>query len=247
MAAIPAAARRRRPSGATESDSARAEPSFDRGAAIVAAATTALGREGFHSTSIKDIAAEAGVAPGLVHYYFASKEELLVAVLDGLCQEISRRWRTAIEGLTDPIDKIDAALSASAEWMRGHPEFYRIVFDLHAVGFTNEAVRRGLHELWERQIRDIEMEIATMYRENALPAVLPARELAAVVAATVDGVALHWLAHESDLDAAHRALKVILASAVAVAADAAGLELPVDRVVGLAARPTVTAAAHARD
>ena len=210
------------------------EPVADRRQAIVDAATAALGREGFHSTSIKDIAAEAGVAPGLVHYYFASKEELLVAVLDGLCREISRRWRSAIEGLTDPIDKVDAALSASADWVRAHPEFYRIVFDLHAVGFTNEAVRRGLDELWQRQIGDIREEVEAIYRDMGVAYALPPRRAAELIAAAVDGLALHWLAHGTDLEEGHRTLKLVLASTFAVAGLAAGRDIPVERLVALA-------------
>ena len=46
---------------------------------IVAGAYRAIVRGGYASTSVKDIAAEAGVAPGLVHYYFATKADLLVA------------------------------------------------------------------------------------------------------------------------------------------------------------------------
>ena len=42
---------------------------------IIDAAYRALVRQGYHETSMKDIAAEAGVAPGLAHYYFETKEE----------------------------------------------------------------------------------------------------------------------------------------------------------------------------
>ena len=218
------------------------EPISDRRHAIVNAATAALGREGFHSTSIKDIAAEAGVAPGLVHYYFASKEELLVAVLDGLSRDISRRWRSAIEGLRDPIDKVDAALTASADWVRSHPEFYRIVFDLHAIGFTNEPVRRGLEELWERQIADISEEVEAIYRDSGVPRALPPRRAAELIAAAVDGLALHWLAHGTDLEEGHRTLKLVLASTFAVSGLAVGRDIPVDRLAALAAAPSRGAA-----
>jgi AcrR family transcriptional regulator len=228
MATTPAAARRRR--GGED-----AEPALDRRATIVVAAATVLGREGFQSTSIKDIAAEARVAPGLVHYYFTSKEELLVAVLERLCEDISRRWRSAIEGLTDPIEKIDVAFDASAEWVRDHPDFYRIVFDLYAVAFTNEAVRRGLQELWTRQIREIEQEVEAIYRDLGVRPVLPSRPFAQLIAAAVDGIALHWLAHGTDLEEAHHTLKVLLASTLAATSHGAGRELALDQLLARAA------------
>ena len=46
---------------------------------IVDAAYRALVRHGYHETSMNDIAAEAGVAPGLAHYNFYTTAELLVA------------------------------------------------------------------------------------------------------------------------------------------------------------------------
>jgi|SRR5262252_2677456 len=52
---------------------------------IVEAAARVLARNGVASTSVKDIAAEAGVAPGLVHYYFRTKEELVAAAVEAGC------------------------------------------------------------------------------------------------------------------------------------------------------------------
>jgi AcrR family transcriptional regulator len=52
---------------------------------IVQAAFTLLSRQGYENTSIKEIAEEAGVAQGLVHYYFKSKQQLVLAVLFMCC------------------------------------------------------------------------------------------------------------------------------------------------------------------
>jgi AcrR family transcriptional regulator len=53
---------------------------------IVEAAVRVLARDGYAATSVKDIAAEAGVAAGLVHYYFTSKEELVAAAVALACK-----------------------------------------------------------------------------------------------------------------------------------------------------------------
>ena len=55
---------------------------------IVDAAWRVLERDGYAAASIKSIALEAGVAQGLVHYYFASKELLVVAALNKCCDEL---------------------------------------------------------------------------------------------------------------------------------------------------------------
>src|SRR5579864_8410593 len=55
---------------------------------ILQAAFTVLSRQGYENTSIKDIAEEAGVAQGLVHYHFKSKQQLVLAVLEFVCQKV---------------------------------------------------------------------------------------------------------------------------------------------------------------
>jgi TetR/AcrR family transcriptional regulator, transcriptional repressor of aconitase len=37
-------------------------------------------RDGFHATSMQDLVAEAGLSAGAVYRYFASKDEMIVAI-----------------------------------------------------------------------------------------------------------------------------------------------------------------------
>ena len=53
---------------------------------ILEAAFSVLSRQGYENTSIKDIAEEAGVAQGLIHYHFKSKEQLVLSVLAEVCR-----------------------------------------------------------------------------------------------------------------------------------------------------------------
>src|SRR5260370_41211312 len=55
---------------------------------ILQAAFTVLSRQGYENTSIKDIAEEAGVAQGLVHYHYKSKQHLVVEVLAYVCKKL---------------------------------------------------------------------------------------------------------------------------------------------------------------
>src|SRR2546426_9999236 len=60
----------------------------DSRAKILEATFAVLSRQGYENTSIKDIAEEARVAQGLVHYYFKSKQQLVIAVLFAVCQKM---------------------------------------------------------------------------------------------------------------------------------------------------------------
>ena len=49
---------------------------------ILAAARTLFASRGYHATTVRDIAAEAGVNAALVHHYFGSKEQVFVAAMN---------------------------------------------------------------------------------------------------------------------------------------------------------------------
>ena len=68
----------------------------ERSEQILVAACRAIVRLGFGSTRIADVAREAGTSTGTVHYYFETKDDLLVAAL---------RWAN-----TRPYDRLDEML-----------------------------------------------------------------------------------------------------------------------------------------
>lgn len=54
----------------------------DTRSAIVNAARAAFAERGFDATTIRQVAAEAGVDPALVHHYFGTKDDLFLEVLE---------------------------------------------------------------------------------------------------------------------------------------------------------------------
>lgn len=55
-----------------------------RRAQILAAASRVFAHQGFHRTTVRDVAREAGIADGTIYLYFASKRELLLELLGQL-------------------------------------------------------------------------------------------------------------------------------------------------------------------
>src|ERR1700731_2582296 len=54
----------------------------DRREQIINAAVRVFAQKGFTKATNKDIAREAGITPGLIYYYFESKEALLKAIME---------------------------------------------------------------------------------------------------------------------------------------------------------------------
>ena len=65
--------------------------------AILAAARERFAREGYDRTTIRSVAADAGVDPALVMHFFPTKERLFTAVID-LPEEVERAIDQALQG-----------------------------------------------------------------------------------------------------------------------------------------------------
>jgi AcrR family transcriptional regulator len=66
-------------------------PRPDRPQQILAAASRAIQRRGFQGTRISDIAREARVSTGTVHYYFEVRDEVLVGALKWASEQLFTR------------------------------------------------------------------------------------------------------------------------------------------------------------
>jgi TetR/AcrR family transcriptional regulator, transcriptional repressor of bet genes len=60
-----------------------------RRAALIAATLECIAEGGAQAATVRAIALRAGVTPGLIRHYFASKEELLAAALESLMAELT--------------------------------------------------------------------------------------------------------------------------------------------------------------
>jgi TetR/AcrR family transcriptional regulator, fatty acid metabolism regulator protein len=81
--------------------------STDRRQLILEAAVRVFARKGFHAARVGDIAAEAGVAHGLLYHYFKSKDEVLETVF-------RETWRAMI----DTISGVEAGGDPAREQLR---------------------------------------------------------------------------------------------------------------------------------
>ncbi|HWL40276.1 MAG TPA: TetR/AcrR family transcriptional regulator [Gemmatimonadaceae bacterium] len=67
---------------------------------------------GYSATTVREIAAAANMLPGSLHYRYASKEDLLLALIDHGIERATTAVRVAITGIDDPLERLRAALRA---------------------------------------------------------------------------------------------------------------------------------------
>jgi AcrR family transcriptional regulator len=177
---------------------------------IVAAAFAVLAERGGRETSIKEVAKAAGVAPGLVHYYFTSKGELLLEVVRAVCRTY-REELARVELSPDPIASTRALLAWSKRRGMEMPDWYRLLVDLDAMALRDPALAREVAVL-RAEVRQNTAALVADVERKLGAALGPAREgLAAVLVAAVDGLVLQGLIDPGfDLDAGFAALEAML-------------------------------------
>lgn len=81
-------------------------------------ATAAFAARGYEETTLREIAAEAGVSPGLLYRYFPSKRAVVLSLYDELSREFEERARHLPDGLWR--DRFVVVLETSLEVLGPH-------------------------------------------------------------------------------------------------------------------------------
>lgn len=82
--------------------------SRDRAAYVRAVARTEFGRRGYENTTVRDIAAAAGLGTGTVYRFIGSKDELLVSIMRSFGEKIADGWTRVLDSPSTSVEKIDA-------------------------------------------------------------------------------------------------------------------------------------------
>lgn len=92
--------------------------SIDRGQALIRAAGVVLERSEGGEITVQDVADEAGQSLRTLYQYFASKDDLLLAVFEESMRTYAQLIRRAIAELTDPLERLAGAVVAASAMSR---------------------------------------------------------------------------------------------------------------------------------
>ncbi len=84
----------------------------ERRAQIVNGLLLAIAEHGYAKATIQIIAKKAGIAPGLVHYHFTTKAEILVELVKTLAEKFSARYATLAASAESPEEHLFAYVNA---------------------------------------------------------------------------------------------------------------------------------------
>jgi AcrR family transcriptional regulator len=185
------------------------EDKLQRRGEIMAAAKMVFAGKGFHASTIADIAKQAGLAYGLIYWYFDSKDELFHALM--AVEESALRSHVAAAlsapGAAAETPGQEASFRASLQRsVQATLEFFEsdkatvklLLRDPYALG---ERFEKHLGGIYERFIDDIETFIVAAQERGEVVAA-PPRMVAYTLAALVGQLAHRRLSTDDDVTAA---------------------------------------------
>jgi AcrR family transcriptional regulator len=75
-----------------------------------AVARAEFGRKGYEATTVRDIAAAAGLATGTVYRLIGSKDELLTSIMESFEAPVRSGWQQVLASPSSPVEKLDALM-----------------------------------------------------------------------------------------------------------------------------------------
>lgn len=156
---------------------------------IVAALMRTVAKRGYAGASVASIAREAGLAPGLVHYYFESKQEILLELMRTIARGVRERFEDRLDGADDdPWAALFAFTDAYLERdpTGGTAPLQATWLVICAEAIHQPAVRERHRTMLLAQVERLEKLLREVLRHEGR-STRNARSLAAPIAATIQG------------------------------------------------------------
>jgi AcrR family transcriptional regulator len=161
---------------------------------IVAAMRSSVGRRGAAGATFDHVAAEAGVSRGLLHYYFGSKERLLVEVVRTDSDLRVSQLEESLRGAESLDQMIEVMVRQVREFVAEDPGAQALLYEMFSAARANEEIRTELAELYRRQRGQVAEVLRQKEREGVVKLRGSAESVVSVLFALGDGIELQLLA-----------------------------------------------------
>jgi AcrR family transcriptional regulator len=124
---------------------------------IVEAAHTVTLARGLHDLRVSDVAEELDVSSGLIHYHFATKDDLIEAMLGEMAEREITAVRRAIERLATPEERLARVIDVYLPSSRRDPSWV-LWIDVWGEALRDANLRRISEELdnaWVEVLADV--------------------------------------------------------------------------------------------
>jgi AcrR family transcriptional regulator len=182
--------------------SPRPNVSDERKSQILNAAEGVFTKKGFEEARMDDIAEETGLSKGTLYFYFKSKDELIIAILDRMFQREFKQLENLNQDELSATDAIWTITDLLTKDILGLIRLIPIVYQFLALAFRNKYVQHALKKYINRYIEVLTPIIQRGIDTGEFRAV-DTHEVAIAMGAMMEGTLLLWVYDKSLVDPAY--------------------------------------------
>jgi AcrR family transcriptional regulator len=170
----------------------------ERRAELATAALRTLAEQGYARTSLRDIAQNSEFSHGVLHYYFADKNELITYCVRQYKAECVKRYDAIVATAASPDEFRKGFGGAMAQTLREDAAMHRLWYDLRNQAMFDERFRADVLDM-DASLERMIWRIASRYAEQVQ---MPLGVDSPVAYALMDGLFQHALLRHLDGSAA---------------------------------------------
>ena len=126
------------------------ELSGDKAVRIIDAMRRSVAARGIAGSTFEQVAGDAGVSRGLLHYYFGTKERLLVEVVRSDTELRVAKLDGPLAAAGGVEDVIDVLVSNLTDMIENEPGTFALLFEVFSAGRRTPEIRREVAELFRK-------------------------------------------------------------------------------------------------
>jgi AcrR family transcriptional regulator len=131
------------------------DPTYETRSRILEAAVAVFASKGYHDTKVDDIVAESKTSKGSFYFYFPSKQDIFLALVDSFANLLESRLRNRISSETSGIARVDLALRVCLETFGQYRGLAKIALvQATGLGLAFEEKRRAVNDRFIQIIKE---------------------------------------------------------------------------------------------
>ena len=175
----------------------------------------AVAARGIAGATFAHVAREADVSRGLLHYYFGTKERLLVEVVRRDSEIRVARLDQPLRAAATGEAVLDVLVSSLMELIDDEPGFFVLLYELFSAGRRNPEIQREVAELFRKSRSLVAAALETKDAEGSISLRFGAEPTVAYLFAIADGLAVQVISdperdHGPVLEAGREAARHLL-------------------------------------
>jgi AcrR family transcriptional regulator len=121
--------------------SPRPDVSEQRRSQILQAASRVFARRGFQETRMDDIVSESGLSKGALYWYFESKDDIIIAIVDSVLDRELAHIRALVDDPRPARERLMHFVEFMLEDFQNLDELLPMVFEIVALAIRNASVQ----------------------------------------------------------------------------------------------------------